>query len=31
MVAIVQEATEEFHPGEKVRLLESGGTTRVSH
>jgi len=31
LVAIVQEATEEFHPGEKVRLLESGGTTRVSH
>lgn len=32
LVAIVQEATtEEFHPGEKVRLIESGGTTRVSH
>jgi outer membrane lipoprotein SlyB len=31
LVAIVQEATEEFHPGEKVRLLQSGGTTRVSH
>jgi len=31
LVAIVQEANEEFHPGEKVRLLESGGTTRVSH
>ncbi|HEY7985798.1 MAG TPA: glycine zipper 2TM domain-containing protein [Methylophilaceae bacterium] len=31
LVAIVQEATEEFHPGEKVRLLESGGITRVSH
>ncbi|HEY8085515.1 MAG TPA: glycine zipper 2TM domain-containing protein [Methylophilaceae bacterium] len=31
LVAIVQEATEAFHPGEKVRLLESGGITRVSH
>lgn len=31
LIAIVQEATEEFHPGERVRLLESGGTTRVSH
>lgn len=31
LVAVVQEATEEFHPGEKVRLLESGGVTRVSH
>ena len=31
LVAIVQEATESFTPGEKVRLIESGGTTRVSH
>lgn len=31
LVAVVQEATEEFHPGEKVRLLENGGVTRVSH
>jgi len=31
IVAVVQEATEVFLPGEKVRLLESGGTTRVSH
>lgn len=32
LVAIVQEAgEEEFHPGEKVRLLQSGGVTRVSH
>ena len=31
IVAVVQEATEVFQPGEKVRLLESGGTTRVSH
>lgn len=31
LVAVVQEADEEFHPGDKVRLIESGGTTRVSH
>lgn len=31
LVAIVQEADEQFHPGERVRLLESGGVTRVSH
>lgn len=31
IIAVVQEATEVFQPGEKVRLLESGGTTRVSH
>lgn len=31
LVAIVQEADEQFSPGDKVRLLESGGTTRVSH
>ncbi len=31
LIAIVQEATEVFSPGERVRLLESGGTTRVSH
>jgi outer membrane lipoprotein SlyB len=31
LVAVVQEATEEFHPGDKVRLLENGGVTRVSH
>ncbi len=29
--AIVQEADEVFRPGERVRLLSSGGTTRVSH
>jgi outer membrane lipoprotein SlyB len=27
----VQEADEQFQPGEQVRLLESDGTTRVSH
>lgn len=31
LVAIVQEATETFKPGERVRLIETGGTTRVSH
>jgi outer membrane lipoprotein SlyB len=31
MVAVVQEADEIFNPGERVRLVESGGTTRVSH
>jgi outer membrane lipoprotein SlyB len=31
MIAIVQEADEYFNPGEKVRVLENGGVTRVSH
>lgn len=31
LVAIVQEATETFTPGDSVRLIESGGVTRVSH
>lgn len=31
MIAVVQEADEQFHPGERVRLIESGGTTRVTH
>ena len=31
MIAVVQEADEQFQPGERVRILESGGTTRVSH
>lgn len=32
MLAIVQEAAgEAFHPGERVRLLEGGGDTRVTH
>lgn len=29
--AIVQEADEAFRPGERVRLLNSGGITRVTH
>ena len=31
LIAIVQEADENFNPGDRVRLVESGGTTRVSH
>lgn len=31
MVAIVQEADEQFKAGDKVRLIENGETTRVSH
>jgi outer membrane lipoprotein SlyB len=31
MRAIVQEADEVFKPGERVRLLNSGGVTRVAH
>ena len=31
MLATVQEADEEFHPGDRVRVLEGGGVTRVSH
>ena len=31
LIAIVQEATEKFAPGDSVRLIENGGVTRVSH
>lgn len=31
LIAIVQEATEEFHPGESVRIIELDGVSRVSH
>jgi outer membrane lipoprotein SlyB len=31
LVSIVQEADDTFVPGERVRLLESGGVTRVTH
>jgi outer membrane lipoprotein SlyB len=31
LIAIVQEADEVFIAGEKVRILESGGVSRVSH
>jgi outer membrane lipoprotein SlyB len=30
-LAVVQAADEEFKPGERVRILHGGGTTRVSH
>jgi outer membrane lipoprotein SlyB len=29
--AITQDADEQFRPGERVRLLSGGGTTRVTH
>jgi len=29
--AITQEADEQFHPGERVRILSGHGATRVSH
>lgn len=31
LVAIVQEADEQFHPGEKVRIVENSETSRVTH
>jgi outer membrane lipoprotein SlyB len=31
LVAIVQEADEIFKAGEKVRIIETGGVSRVSH
>jgi outer membrane lipoprotein SlyB len=31
MIAITQEADEEFHPGDRVRVLSGGGVTRVTH
>ena len=31
LIAIVQEADERFNPGEKIRILSAGGTTRVTH
>ena len=31
MIAIVQEADEQFNPGEKVRIVENGDTSRVTH
>ncbi|MGQ0442003.1 MAG: glycine zipper 2TM domain-containing protein [Methylophilaceae bacterium] len=31
MIAIVQEADEQFHPGEKVRIVENSDTSRVTH
>lgn len=31
LIAIVQEADEVFHPGDRVRVLSGGGVTRVTH
>ena len=31
MIAIVQEADEQFKPGDKVRIVEGGDTSRVTH
>ena len=31
LTAVVQEADEQFKAGDKVRLIESGGNTRISH
>lgn len=31
MIAIVQEADVAFNPGDRVRIVESGGTSRVTH
>ncbi len=31
LIAIVQEADEQFNPGERVRIVESGDTSRVTH
>jgi outer membrane lipoprotein SlyB len=31
MIAITQEADEQFRPGERVRVLSGGGATRVAH
>jgi len=31
LIAIVQEGDEKFNPGDTVRILENGSTSRVSH
>ncbi|MFT7228338.1 MAG: outer membrane lipoprotein SlyB [Methylophilaceae bacterium] len=31
LVAIVQEADEQFNPGDSVRIVEGNGTSRVTH
>jgi outer membrane lipoprotein SlyB len=31
LIAIVQEADETFNPGDRVRIIENGSTSRVSH
>ena len=31
LIAIVQEADEQFNPGDNVRIVEGGGSSRVTH
>lgn len=31
LIAVTQEADEQFRPGDRVRVLSGGGTTRVTH
>jgi len=31
LIAVTQEADENFRPGERIRVLTGGGVTRVSH
>jgi outer membrane lipoprotein SlyB len=31
LIAIVQEADETFQPGDRVRIIQNGNTSRVSH
>jgi outer membrane lipoprotein SlyB len=31
LIAVVQDSDEAFRPGERVRVLRGGGTTRVTH
>lgn len=31
LIAVTQEADEQFHVGDRVRILSGGGVTRVSH
>jgi outer membrane lipoprotein SlyB len=31
MIAVTQEADEQFRVGERVRILSGGGATRVTH
>ena len=31
IISVVQSGKEEFNPGDRVRILERGGVTRVSH
>lgn len=31
LIAVTQEADEQFRPGDRIRVLSGGGVTRVSH